>query len=81
VISIPGLRERDITQVRVSTCNPGRIFFDAQAADGWLDQHPEEIVLPSPMPIHNYSPSLTGSSARIRPVGLRRDGRRVCRGS
>lgn len=46
VISIPGSQERDVTQVRASMCNPGRFFANAQAADGWLAQHPTGAVLP-----------------------------------
>ena len=46
VISIPGSQEMDITRVRATTCNPGRYFATAQAAEGWLAQHPDGTVLP-----------------------------------
>jgi hypothetical protein len=36
----------DITRVRATTCNPGRYFATAQAAEGWLAQHPDGTVLP-----------------------------------
>lgn len=46
VISIPGSQEMDITRIRATTCNPGRYFASAEAADGWLAQHPDGTVLP-----------------------------------
>jgi alkylmercury lyase len=46
VISIPGCEEMDITCVRATTCNPGRFFVTAEAADDWLAQHPGGAVLP-----------------------------------
>lgn len=46
VISIPGPQEMDVTRVRATTCNPGRFFATAQAAESWLDQHPAGAVLP-----------------------------------
>ena len=46
VISIPGSQEMDITRVRATTCNPGRYFATAQAAEGWLTQYPDGTVLP-----------------------------------
>lgn len=46
VISIPGSREMDRTRVRATTCNPGRYFATAQAAEDWLAQHPDGTVLP-----------------------------------
>lgn len=46
VISISGSQEMDITRVRATTCNPGRYFATAQAAEGWLTQHPDGTVLP-----------------------------------
>jgi alkylmercury lyase len=45
VISIPG-SEMDTTSVRATTCNPGRFFATAEAADDWLAQHPDGAVLP-----------------------------------
>lgn len=46
VISIPGSEEMEITCVRATTCNPGRFFVTAEAADDWLAQHPDGAVLP-----------------------------------
>ena len=46
VISIPGSHEMDITQVRATTCNPGRYFAAAQAAEDWLARYPDGTVLP-----------------------------------
>ena len=46
VISIPGSQEMDITRIRAATCNPGRYFATAEAAEGWLAQHPDGTVLP-----------------------------------
>jgi alkylmercury lyase len=46
VISIPGSQDLDITRVRATTCNPGRFFATAEAAKGWLAQHPDGTVLP-----------------------------------
>jgi alkylmercury lyase len=46
VISIPGSQEMDITRVRATTCNPGRYFATAQAAEDWLAQYPGGAVLP-----------------------------------
>jgi alkylmercury lyase len=46
VISIPGSQEMDITRVRATTCNPGRYFATAEAAERWLTQHPDGTVLP-----------------------------------
>ena len=46
VISIPGSEEMDITCVRATTCNPGRFFVTAAAADDWLAQHPDGAVVP-----------------------------------
>ena len=46
VISIPGSQEMDITCVRATTCNPGRFFATAEAADDWVAQHPDGTVLP-----------------------------------
>lgn len=45
VISIPDSAELDTTRVRVSCCNPGRFFADADAAADWLAQHPTGTVL------------------------------------
>ena len=38
--------EMDATHVRATTCNPGRFFATAEAAAGWLTQHPNGTVLP-----------------------------------
>jgi alkylmercury lyase len=46
VISIPGSKEMDISSVRATTCNPGRFFATAEAADDWVAQHPDGTVLP-----------------------------------
>lgn len=46
VISIPGSEEMNITCVRATTCNPGRFFVTAEAADDWLAQHPDGAVVP-----------------------------------
>lgn len=46
VISIPDSQEMDITRVRATCCNPGRFFATAEAAEGWLAQHPDGAVLP-----------------------------------
>jgi hypothetical protein len=46
VISLPDSEEMDITCVRASTCNPGRFFVTAEAADDWLAQHPDGALLP-----------------------------------
>jgi alkylmercury lyase len=46
VISIPGSQEMDTTRVRATTCNPGRYFATAEAANDWLTQHPDGSVLP-----------------------------------
>ncbi len=46
VISIPGSDEMDVTCVRATTCNPGRFFVTAEAADDWLAKHPDGAVLP-----------------------------------
>jgi alkylmercury lyase len=36
----------DLTSVRGSFCNQVHFFTDTQAAQSWLDQHPDETVLP-----------------------------------
>ena len=46
VISIPGSQEMDITRVRATTCNPGRFFATAEAAEDWLAAHSDGTVLP-----------------------------------
>ncbi|MDT5144827.1 MAG: alkylmercury lyase, partial [Mycobacterium sp.] len=46
VISIPGSQEMDTNRVRATTCNPGRFFATAQAAQDWLSAHPDGTVLP-----------------------------------
>jgi len=46
VISIPGSQAIDITHVRATTCNPGRFFATAEAAEDWVAQHPDGTVLP-----------------------------------
>jgi alkylmercury lyase len=46
VISIPDSGDLDVARVRVSCCNPGRFFADAEAAKDWLSQHPTGAVLP-----------------------------------
>ena len=46
VISIPGSAEMDITRIRAATCNPGRYFASAEAANDWLAQHPDGTVVP-----------------------------------
>jgi alkylmercury lyase len=46
VISIPGSQEMDTTRVRATTCNPGRFFATAEAAQDWLSAHPDGTVLP-----------------------------------
>jgi alkylmercury lyase len=46
VISIPGSEAMDITCVRATTCNPGRFFVTAEAAEDWLAQHSDGAVLP-----------------------------------
>ena len=32
----------DIASVRATTCNPGRFFATAEAADDWLTLHPDD---------------------------------------
>ena len=46
VISIPASEELDVARVRVSCCNPGRFFANAEAAEDWLAQYPTGTVLP-----------------------------------
>jgi alkylmercury lyase len=46
VISIPGSQEMDTTRVRATTCNPGRFFATAEAAQDWFSAHPDGTVLP-----------------------------------
>jgi alkylmercury lyase len=61
VISIPGSQEMDINRIRATTCNPGRYFATAQAADGWLGQHPDGTVLP----VADAYPQLRRISSRL----------------
>ena len=46
VISLPDSGELDVARVRVSCCNPGRFFANAEAAKDWLAQYPTGTVLP-----------------------------------
>ena len=46
MISIPASEELDVARVRVSCCNPGRFFANAEAAEDWLAQYPTGTVLP-----------------------------------
>jgi alkylmercury lyase len=46
VISIPGSQEMDTNRVRATTCNPGRFFATAEAAQDWLSEYPDGTVLP-----------------------------------
>jgi alkylmercury lyase len=46
VILIPGSQEMDTARVRATSCNPGRFFATAQAAQDWLSAHPDGTVLP-----------------------------------
>lgn len=46
VISTPGSQEMDTARVRATCCHPGRFFATAEAAQGWLAQHPDGTVLP-----------------------------------
>ena len=59
VISIPGSQEMDITRVRTSTCNPGRYFATASAAEDWLAQYPDGAVLPVADPYQQLRPTST----------------------
>jgi alkylmercury lyase len=43
---MPGTDELNLAQVRATTCNPGRFFATAHAAQDWQAQHPTGIVLP-----------------------------------
>jgi alkylmercury lyase len=61
VISIPGSQEMDSTRVRTTTCDPGRYFATAQAAEGWLAQHPDGTVLP----VADDYPQLRSISGRL----------------
>jgi alkylmercury lyase len=45
VISIPGPQEIDIGRVRATSCNPGRYFASAAAAENWQTQCPDGTVL------------------------------------
>ncbi|MFF5035665.1 organomercurial lyase MerB [Nocardia salmonicida] len=46
VVSLPGPDELDMSQVRATTCNPGRYFASAQAGADWQAQHPTGVLLP-----------------------------------
>jgi alkylmercury lyase len=46
VISIPESAGWDAPRIRTDCCNPGRFFANAEAAAGWLTQHPTGTVLP-----------------------------------
>jgi alkylmercury lyase len=60
VVSIPGSKEMDTTRIRATTCNPGRYFATAEAAEGWLAQHPDGTVLP-----------VAEAYSRLRPIRSR----------
>ena len=61
VISIPGSQEMDTTRVRATTCNPGRFFATAEAAQDWLAAHPDGTVLP----VADAYPQLRPISGRL----------------
>jgi alkylmercury lyase len=46
MISIPDIGDWDVARVRDSCCNPGRFFATAEAAAGWLTEHPSGSVVP-----------------------------------
>nr|WP_110317997.1 organomercurial lyase MerB [Mycolicibacterium moriokaense] len=64
VISIPGSQDMDITRVRATTCNPGRYFAAAHAAEDWLAQNPDGMVLP----VADADPQLRTISSRLRDL-------------
>ena len=49
-----------MTRVRAATCNPGRYFATAEAAEDWLAQHPDGTVLP-----------VADAYPQLRPIGGR----------